>query len=58
LHHVDPNTSIEESILAMAKLVDQGLVRYIGLGDMEEKYIRQSHAIHLITKQNTPSSRE
>jgi aryl-alcohol dehydrogenase-like predicted oxidoreductase len=49
LHHLDPKTPIEESIYAMAQLVNEGLVRCIGLGDMEAQYIRRAHSVHPIT---------
>src|SRR5258708_5405197 len=49
LHHVDPNTPIEETIHAMAQLVAEGLVRHLGLGDMGAQYIRRAHAVHPIT---------
>ena len=49
LHHVDPQTPIEESIEAMAQLVAEGLVRSIGLGEMGAQYIRRAHAVHPIT---------
>lgn len=49
LHHVDPNTPIEESVRAMAELVAEGLVRHIGLYEMETNYIRRAHAVHPIT---------
>jgi len=49
LHHVDPNTPIEETIQAMAELVEIGLVRHIGLYEMGAKSIRRAHAVHPIT---------
>jgi len=49
LHHIDPQTPIEESIEAMAQLVAEGLVRSIGLGEMGAQYIRRAHAVHPIT---------
>jgi aryl-alcohol dehydrogenase-like predicted oxidoreductase len=49
LHHVDPNTPIEETMHAMAELVAEGLVRHIGLYEMETQYIRRAHAVHPIT---------
>ncbi len=49
LHHIDPNTPIEETIHAMGELVSEGLVRHIGLGEVEAQYIRRAHAVHPIT---------
>lgn len=49
LHHVDPNTPIEETIHAMAELVADGLVRHIGLYEMGAQYIRRAQAVHPIT---------
>jgi aryl-alcohol dehydrogenase-like predicted oxidoreductase len=49
LHHVDPNTPIEETMHAMAELVTAGLVRHIGLYEMGVQYIRRAHAVHPIT---------
>ena len=49
LHHVDPNTPIEETISAMGELVSEGLVRHIGLCEMGVQYIRRAHAVHPIT---------
>jgi aryl-alcohol dehydrogenase-like predicted oxidoreductase len=61
LHHVDPNTPIEETIHAMAALIAEGLVRHIGLYEMEPQYIRRAHAVHPITAvqaEYSPFSRE
>lgn len=49
LHHVDPNTPIEETISAMAQLVEEGKVRYLGLGEMSTENVRRAHKIHPIT---------
>ncbi len=49
LHHVDPNTPIEETIHAMAELVAEGLVQHIGLCEMGAQQIRRAHAVHPIT---------
>ncbi len=49
LHHVDPNTPIEETIHAMAQLVAEGKVRHLGLGEISIKNIRAAHKVHPIT---------
>src|ERR1700684_4033289 len=58
-HRVDPNTPIEETVGAMAELVEQGKVRYLGLSEGSAAYvgrwqagaetIRRAHAVHPIT---------
>jgi aryl-alcohol dehydrogenase-like predicted oxidoreductase len=48
-HRVDPNVPIEETVSAMADLVKQGKVRYLGLSEASAKSIRKAHAIHPIT---------
>jgi aryl-alcohol dehydrogenase-like predicted oxidoreductase len=49
LHHLDPLTPIEESIQAMAELVQEGLVRHLGLYEMGPQTIRRAHAVHPLT---------
>ncbi len=49
LHRVDPNTPIEETVGAMAGLVSEGKVRFIGLSEAGAKTIRRAHAVHPIT---------
>lgn len=46
LHRVDPKVPIEESVGAMAELVDAGKVRHIGLCEASATTIRRAHAIH------------
>lgn len=55
-HRVDPNTPIEETIGAMAELVKQGKVRYLGLSEASAATIRRAHAIHPITALQTEYS--
>jgi aryl-alcohol dehydrogenase-like predicted oxidoreductase len=47
-HRVDPNTPIEDTIGAMAELVKEGKVRYIGLSEASAATIRRAHAVHPI----------
>jgi aryl-alcohol dehydrogenase-like predicted oxidoreductase len=48
-HRVDPNVPIEETVGAMAELVDEGKVRYLGLSEASADTIRRAHAVHPIT---------
>jgi aryl-alcohol dehydrogenase-like predicted oxidoreductase len=48
-HRVDPNVPIEETVGAMAELVEQGKVRHIGLSEAAPETIRRAHAVHPIT---------
>ena len=55
-HRVDPDTPIEETVGAMADLVREGKVRYIGLSEAAPKTIRRAHATHPITALQTEYS--
>src|SRR5204863_6486136 len=46
LHRVDPKVPIEESVGAMAGLVEAGKVRYIGLSEASAETIRRAHKVH------------
>jgi aryl-alcohol dehydrogenase-like predicted oxidoreductase len=48
-HRVDPNTPIEETVGAMAELVEAGKVRHLGLSEAAPATIRRAHAVHPIT---------
>jgi len=48
-HRVDPNVPVEDMIGAMADLVKQGKVRYLGLSEASAKSIRKAHAVHPIS---------
>jgi aryl-alcohol dehydrogenase-like predicted oxidoreductase len=48
-HRVDPETPIEETVGAMAELVREGKVRFLGLSEAGAEAIRRAHAIHPIT---------
>lgn len=48
-HRVDPNVPIEEVVGAMAELVREGKVRYLGLSEAGEDTIRRAHKIHPIS---------
>lgn len=47
-HRVDPQTPIEETIGAMAELVKEGKIRYLGLSEASAQTIRRAHAVHPI----------
>jgi aryl-alcohol dehydrogenase-like predicted oxidoreductase len=55
-HRVDPNVPIEETVGAMAQLVDQGKVRYLGLSEAAASTVRRAHAVHPITALETEYS--
>ncbi|MBD2485549.1 aldo/keto reductase [Planktothrix sp. FACHB-1365] len=55
-HRVDPNVPIEETVGAMAELVQQGKVRYLGLSEAAPATIRRAHAVHPITALQTEYS--
>ncbi|MGH7771933.1 MAG: aldo/keto reductase [Candidatus Binatia bacterium] len=56
LHRVDPNVPIEETVGAMAKLVEQGKVRYLGLSEAGAQTLRRAHAVYPITALETEYS--
>jgi aryl-alcohol dehydrogenase-like predicted oxidoreductase len=47
-HRIDPNVPVEEMVGAMADLVTQGKVRYLGLSEASVASIRKAHAVHSI----------
>jgi len=47
-HRVDPETPIEETVGAMARLVHEGKVRYLGLSEASPATLRRAHAVHPI----------
>ena len=56
LHRVDPNTPIEETVGAMAELVKEGKVRYIGLSEVSGDTLRRANEVHPITAVQTEYS--
>jgi aryl-alcohol dehydrogenase-like predicted oxidoreductase len=56
LHRVDPATPIEETVGAMAQLVTEGKVRYLGLSEAAPDTIRRANAVHPITAVQTEYS--
>jgi aryl-alcohol dehydrogenase-like predicted oxidoreductase len=55
-HRVDPTVPIEETIGAMAELVKQGKVRYLGMSEAAPETIRRAHAVHPIAALQTEYS--
>lgn len=56
LHRVDPDTPIEETVGAMAELVQEGKVRFLGLSEAAPDTLRKAHATHPITALQTEYS--
>ena len=52
-HRVDPNTPIEDTVGALADLVAEGKVRYIGLSEAGSATIRRAHAVHPVAALQT-----
>jgi aryl-alcohol dehydrogenase-like predicted oxidoreductase len=55
-HRVDPDTPIEETVGAMAELVEEGKVLHLGLSEAAPETIRRAHAVHPITALQTEYS--
>jgi aryl-alcohol dehydrogenase-like predicted oxidoreductase len=55
-HRVDPNVEIEETVGAMAELVEAGKIRHIGLSEAAPETIRRAHKVHPITAVQTEYS--
>ena len=55
-HRVDPKTPIEETVGAMAQLVREGKVRFLGLSEASPATIRRAHAVHPIAALQTEYS--
>lgn len=49
LHRVDPNTPIEETVGAMAKLVQEGKVKYLGLSEASAETLQKANQVHPIS---------
>jgi aryl-alcohol dehydrogenase-like predicted oxidoreductase len=56
VHRIDPSVPIEETIGAMARLVEQGKIRHIGLSEAGPQTIRRAHAVHPLTALQTEYS--
>jgi aryl-alcohol dehydrogenase-like predicted oxidoreductase len=55
-HRVDPNTPIEETVGAMAELVKEGKIRYIGLSEAAADTLRRAAKVHTIAALQTEYS--
>ena len=55
-HRVDPGVPVEETVGAMARLVEQGKVRFLGLSEAHPDRIRRAHAVHPIAAVQTEYS--
>jgi len=55
-HRVDSDVPIEETVGAMARLIEQGKVRYLGLSEAGPQTIRRAHAVYPITALQTEYS--
>ncbi len=49
MHRRDPNVPVEESVGAMAELVNEGKVRHLGLSEVSAETLRAAYAVHPIT---------
>jgi aryl-alcohol dehydrogenase-like predicted oxidoreductase len=56
MHRKDPAVDIEVIVSAMAELVEEGKVRYIGLSEVDPETLRRAHAVHPITALQTEYS--
>jgi len=56
MHRKDPEVEIEETVGAMAQLVEEGKIRYIGLSEVDPDTLRRAHAVHPITALQTEYS--
>jgi len=48
-HRIDPNVAVEEMVGAMAQLVKEGKIRYLGLSEASPASIRKAHTVHPVT---------
>jgi aryl-alcohol dehydrogenase-like predicted oxidoreductase len=55
-HRVDPKVPIEDTVGAMARLKDEGKIRFLGLSEAAPETIRKAHATHPITALQTELS--
>ncbi|TDU00546.1 aryl-alcohol dehydrogenase-like predicted oxidoreductase [Azorhizobium sp. AG788] len=55
-HRVDPKTPIEDTVGAMARLVEEGKVRHLGLSECSVATLKRAHGVHPITAVQTEYS--
>lgn len=56
IHRIDPEVPIEDTVGAMSRLVDEGLIRYIGLSEASPATLRRAHSVHRVTALQTEYS--
>jgi aryl-alcohol dehydrogenase-like predicted oxidoreductase len=56
-HRMDPGTPIEETVGALAELIEEGKLRYYGLSEAAPATIRRAHAVHPVTALQTEVDR-
>lgn len=56
VHRIDPNVPIEDTVGAMARLIEQGKVRHLGLCEAGANTIRRAHKVHPLTALETEYS--
>ncbi|QMW05750.1 aldo/keto reductase [Spirosoma foliorum] len=56
LHRLDPNTPIEDTVGAMADLIKEGKIGYIGLSEVSAATIKKAHQVHPLTAVQTEYS--
>ena len=55
-HRVDPDVPIEDTVGAMARLVEEGKVRFLGLSEAKPETVRRAHKVHPIAALQTEYS--
>jgi len=55
-HRIDPKTPIEDTVGAMARLIEEGKVRYLGLSEAAPATLERAHRVHPITALQTEYS--
>ena len=55
-HRVDPDVPVEDTVGAMARLVEEGKVRFLGLSEAKPERIRRAHVVHPIAAVQTEYS--
>lgn len=55
-HRIDPQVPVEDTVGAMARLVEQGKLRYLGLSEAAPETLRRAHAVHPISALQTEYS--
>jgi aryl-alcohol dehydrogenase-like predicted oxidoreductase len=56
IHRIDPTVPVEDTVGAMARLVEQGKVRFLGLCEAGANTIRRAHSVHPISALQTEYS--